>query len=190
MRFSCKCDFEYFCPKHSASHLLAFSHVFWNTCHPLWRKMQSPFFNVTAGSQPAELENLFIPPRENPRRSPLHVTWALDIFSSLVFYSLCLASLLITLPFFHFYFSYINVETECLSLLNLLCTKPLHFSKQRNSSFGNSKICFSSFAIHSQIQNMKRDKYQKSNRIFRTQDFSKIETHVADSILLFFQWCF
>lgn len=72
--------------KHSASHLLAFSHVFWNTCHPLWRKMQSPFFNVTAGSQPAELENLFIPPRENPRRSPLHVTWALDIFSSLFFF--------------------------------------------------------------------------------------------------------
>lgn len=71
--------------KHSASHLLAFSHVFWNTCHPLWRKMQSPFFNVTAGSQPAELENLFIPPRENPWRSPLHVTWALDIFSSLFF---------------------------------------------------------------------------------------------------------
>lgn len=120
MRFSCKCDFEYFRPKHSASHLLAFSHVFWNTCHPLWRKMQSPFFNVTAGSQPAELENLFIPPRENPRRSPLHVTWALDIFSSLFFYFLCLASLLITLPFFQFYFSYINVETECLSLLNLL----------------------------------------------------------------------
>lgn len=187
MRFSCKCDFEYFRPKHSASHLLAFSHVFWNTCHPLWRKMQSPFFNVTAGSQPAELENLFIPPRENPRRSPLHVTWALDIFSSL-FFLFPLSSIPFDYaPFFPILFQLHKCGDGMSFTLESSLEKPLHFSKQRNSSFGNSKICFSSFGIHSQIQNIKRDKYQKSNRIciFRKQDFSKIETHVAHSMLLF-----